>query len=471
MRWRWLDLGALPALACLVESLWLSVAAALIAGVSWPLMLGGTLAVMSVPAWATLAARAARLGTRPSRVIVGAAALGSVATLVSLQSHGSIGRAAGLAVADMLFVVVASWLAIRIGETSVGVDEALGRAARGFGLVFVVILFARLALQPFAAAGAAVTGVVAAAALLVALARWSESLAMTDRRYGVSGWTWFAGILATIAGVLLIAVVLAALAHGAPLAWTFSVIVDGLRYLLHAVTFVAASVAYAVLRALSWALGLFQLHRPSWVQHPHTPHIQVSAMRRVMSPGSGRSALLSNVAWPLLATMAGGALLFLLVHAVRRIREGDSPEPLEERESLVSASDLLTSAQRQLSHLVARLPRRQAAPSSPAEAVRRQFAVLERSLAALGEPRRPGQTARLYLLGIGELREVPPAGPAAPEGGSDTREVLIRTYETARYSQHPLSWQDAADFGSLARLYLESARAGAGQFGAGRPSS
>ena len=211
MRWRWLDLAALPALACLVESLWLSVAAALIAGVSWPLMLGGTLAVMSVPASATLAARAARLGTRPSRVIVGAAALGSVATLVSLQSHTPIGRAAGLAVADTLFVVVASWLAIRIGGTSVGVDEALGRAARGFGLVFVVLLCARLAHQPLTAAGAAVTGVVAAAALLVALARWSESLAMTDRRYGVSGWTWLAGIVTTIAVILLIAVVLAAL--------------------------------------------------------------------------------------------------------------------------------------------------------------------------------------------------------------------------------------------------------------------
>jgi hypothetical protein len=465
MRWRWLDFAALPALACLVESLWLSVAAALIAGVSWPPMLGGTLAVMSVPVSATLAARAARLGTRPSRVIVGAAALGSVATLVGLQSHTPIDRAAGYAVADMLFVVVASWLAIRIGETSVGVDEALGRAARGFGLVFVALLCARLAHQPLTAAGAAVTGVVAAAALLVALARWSESLTMTDRRYGVSGWTWFAGIVTTVAVILLIAVVLAALTHGTPLDWTLSVIVDGLRYLLHAVVFVAASVAYAVLRAASWVLGLFHLHRPGWVQHSRVPHLPNTHLLHITSHGGRGSTLLRDIAWPLLAAIAGGALLFLLVHAVRRITAGGSPEPLEERESLVSASDLLSSARRRLSHLFARLPRRQPAPSSPVESVRRQFAVLERSLATLGGPRRPGQTARLYLLGFGELPGALSAGPAAPESAGDMREALIRTYETARYSQHPLSWQDATAFGSLAQLVLESARAGAGQPG------
>jgi hypothetical protein len=474
MRWRWLDLGALPALACLTEALWLSGVAALIAGVSWPLLLCGTLAIMAVPAAATVTARAARLSLRLSRMIVVATALAATATLISLQTHSSIGRAIGLALVDLLFVVSATWLAIRIGETSVGVDEALGRAARGFGLVFVVLLCARLAHQPLTAAGAAVTGVVAAAALLVALARWSESLTMTDRRYGVSGWTWFAGIVTTIAVILLIAVVLAALTHGAPLAWTFSVIVDGLRYLLHAVAFVAASVAYAVLRAASWVLGLFHLHRPGWVQHPHTPHIQVPPMRRVTSPGSGRSALLSNVAWPLLAAIAGGALLFLLVHAVRRIREGDLPEPLEERDSLISAPDLLSSAGRRLAHLVARLPRRRTAPSSPAEAVRRQFAALERSLAAFGDARRPGQTARQYLLCADPTYKAPPAAQTAadlPQDTDDTRQRLIDSYEKARYSQHPLSWQDAADFGSLARLYLESARAGAGQFGAGRPSS
>ena len=419
----------------------------------------------------TVTARAARLSLRLSRMIVVATALAATATLISLQTHSSIGRAIGLALVDLLFVVSATWLAIRIGETSVGVDEALGRAARGFGLVFVVLLCARLAHQPLTAAGAAVTGVVVSAALLVALARWAESLTVTDRRYGVSGWTWFAGILATIAGILLIAVVLAALAHGAPLAWTLSAVYDGLRYLFHAVAFAAAGVAYAVLRALSWVFGLFHVHRPSWLQHSQLPRFRATRVLRVTDHGGHGSTLLRDVAWPLLATMAGGALLFMLVHAVRRIREGDLPEPLEERDSLISAPDLLSSARRRLAHLVARLPRRQAAPSSPAESVRRQFAVLERSLAALGEPRRPGQTARLYLLGIGELREVPPAGPAAPEGARDTREVLIRTYETARYSQHPLSWQDAADFSSLARLYLESARAGAGQFGDGHARS
>jgi hypothetical protein len=358
-----------------------------------------------------------------------------------------------------------------------------------------VLLLARLAHQPFAAAGAAVTGVVAAAALLVALARWSESLTMTDRRYGLSGWTWFAGIVATIAGILLVAVVLGALVHGAPLAWVLSTIADGLRSLLHALAFVAASVAYAVLRAASWVLGLFHLHRPGWLSHPHTPRIQVPAMPRVASPGRSGPTLLGNVALPLLAALAGGVLLFLLVHAVRHITAGRSPEPLEERESLIATSDLLGPARRRLSRLVARLPRRQAAPSSPGESVRRQFALLERSLATLGQPRRPGQTARLYLQGAsgpctastgglhealpGSLRETSPYGPrrrlttasAAPPGTSDPREALIQTYETARYSQHPVSWQDAADFGSLARLYLESARAHAQQLGDGPAES
>ena len=470
MRWRWLDQGALPALACLLESLWLSVVAALIAGVSWPLLVGGTLAIMAVPAATTVSARAGRLSVRMSRTIVLVTALAATATLISLQAHTSISRTVGLAMVDLLFVVLASWLGIRVGEASVGIDEALARAARGFGLVFVALLLARLAQQPFGEAGVAVTGVVAAAALLVALARWSESLTMTDRRYGVSGWTWLAGILATIAGILLFAVVLAALAHGTPLAWTLSAILDGLRYVLHALMFVAATLAYAVLRALSWVLGLFHVHRPNWLAHGQVPHLRPTRLLRVTSHSGHGSTLLRDVAWPLLAAMAGGALVFVLAHAVRRIRQGDSPEPLEERESLISAPDLLDSARRRLARLVARLPRRRAAPSSPAEAVRRHFAALERSLATLGQPRRPGQTARLYLLGIGKLPGTPAAGPATPEGSGDPREALIRTYETARYSQHPLSWQDAADFGSLAQLCLESARAGADRRGAGRPS-
>jgi hypothetical protein len=473
MRSRWLDLGALPALACLTEGLWLSIMAALIARVSWPFLLGVTLATMAVPAAATVAARAARLSTRVSRAVVGIGALGSVAALIGLQTHTPISRAAGLAVADMLFVVVASWLAIRAAEASVGVDEALGRAARGFGLVFLGLLFSRLAHQPFAAGGVAVTGVVAAAALLVALARWGESLTMTDRRYGVSGWTWLTGILATIAAILLVAAVLAALAHGAPLAWTFSAILDGLRYLLHALAFAAATVAYAVLRAVSWVLGLFHVHRPTWLQHSRLPHHGIPPLRHVTAHAGNGSTLLRDVAWPLLATIAGGVLLFLLVHAVRRISAGDSPEPLEERESLISESHLMGSARRRLSHLVARLPRRQAPPSSPAESVRRQFATLERSLATLGEARLPSQTARQYLVRIGPVYAAPPAEPAAgnlPDGADNMPERLITGYEKARYSEHPLSWQDAADFGRLARLYLEQRRAAAvEQLGVGRP--
>ena len=107
MRWRWLDQGALPALACLLESLWLSVVAALIAGVSWPLLVGGTLAIMAVPAATTVSARAGRLSVRMSRTIVLVTALAAMAVLISLQDHTSIRHTAGLSVVDLLFVVLA----------------------------------------------------------------------------------------------------------------------------------------------------------------------------------------------------------------------------------------------------------------------------------------------------------------------------------------------------------------------------
>ena len=87
--------------------------------------------------------------------------------------------------------------------------------------------------------------------------------------------------------------------------------------------------------------------------------------------------------------------------------------------------------------------------------MRREFALLERSLAALGETRHPSQTARQYLLRAGARHAAPPSGHTAMAvlpGNDDTRERLIRGYEAARYSQHALSWQDAADFRSLARL-------------------
>ena len=451
----------LPALACLTEGLWLSVAAALVARVSWPLMLAGTLVIMSVPATAALATKATRLSTRMSRAIVAVAALASTAALLALQTHTTITRTTGLALIDLLFVVLASWLGIRIGELSLAPDEAMRRAARALVLTFLALLLARLAHQPPAAAGPAVTAVIAAGALLVALARLGESLTMVDRRYGVSGWTWFAGILATVAAILLVAAVLAALTHGAPLAWTLSVILDGLRDVLHALAFIVATAGYALLRALNWLLALFHVHRPSWLQPSQAPHLHTAPLPRLTNQGGGGSVLLRDLAWPLLAALVGGGLLFLLVRAVRRLREGKSPEPQEERESLFSTSDLFGAARLRLSRLVARLPRRHPPPSSPAEAVRREFAVLERSLAALGEARHPSQTVRQYLLRAGAMYKAPSGDQAVsplPSSGDDTREPLSRGYERARYSQQTLSWQDAADFSSLAQLCLERAR-------------
>ena len=462
MRFRWLDLGALPALACLTESLWLSVAAALVARVSWPLILGGTLLIMAVPAAAAVTGRAARLSARLERAIVGAAAVAGSAALIGLQAHTSLGRTTGLALADVLFVALASWLGLRVGQLSVGVDEALGRAARALLLMFLTLLFARLAHQPFAAAGVAVTAVVLAGGLLVALARFGESLAMVDRRYSVSGWTWLAGILTVMAAILLLAAILAAVTHGVPFTWTLSAIFDGLRYLLHAFAYVAAAIGYGLLRALSWVLALFHVHRPGWLRGSKVPAFHATRFPPLKSHAGGGSTLLRDIAWPLLAALVGGGILTLLVYGVHRVKASDSREPREERESLLSAPDLLGSARRRLRHLAARLPRRQAAPSSPAEAVRREFALLERSLAALGEIRHPSQTARQYLLRAGARHAAPPDGHTAmavSPGNDDTRERLIRGYEAARYSQHALSWQDAADFRSLAQSCLERARA------------
>ena len=412
MRSRWLDLGALPALACLTESLWLSIVAALVARVSWPLVLGGTLAIMAVPTAATVAARAAWLSTRVPRDRRRGALAGMARVDRPADAYADQPRR-GLALVDLLFVVLASWLGIRIGEPP---WTWMGRWARGprrSRLIFLALLLARLAHQPFAAAGVAVTGGGRRRSSARRVARFGESLTMVDRRYGVSGWTWFAGILMTIAAILLIAVILAALHARSPSR------MDALGHLRRpALPAPRSGVRCRDHRLRSAAcpvLGARPLSRapPQLAPAQQGPAFPHSPAAPTHEPRWQRISPSARCRLAVARCPVGGGYSCSCCTLCADFGRATSHEPHEERESLLSASDLLSSARLRLSHLVARLPRRQAAPSSPAEAVRASspsWSARWRRSASHGTR---ASTARQYLLRVGAMHEAPPSEQTA----------------------------------------------------------
>ena len=146
------------------------------------------------------------------------------------------------------------------------------------------------------------------------------------------------------------------------------------------------------------------------------------------------------------AVLVAGVLLvaaMAVMAGVRRYRRPPAEATVEERQSLVNVGDAVRAAGGRARNALRRLVhRRETGPQAPAQALRREYRLLERALERGGRLRPPGTTARVFLAGL---------SPATAE----TAAILAGLYDRARYSQKGVSVQDVAHFRGLAPAILE----------------
>jgi hypothetical protein len=458
MRSRLLDGLTLPGLAALLESLWLGTAVALVLKIPLPAALGLALAIVAAGAAVAVLARLGVFGVGVLRLALSVAVLTITAVLVAAGRPASWHTAALFTMGELPAVALALWLGLRIGRLTIRPDDALKRVARVLTFVFLIVLLARAQHASFPHAGLVVAVVMVVGAFFVALARLDDVLAVVDRRHGLSSWSWFGGVMTVTAVVLVVAGLLAAVTHGGPLLWALSAGGHLVRVALDVVAFVLGWTGYGILRAFVWLADLVHLPKPHGFQPHQTPQLHTAPLPKFQSKTEGRLTFVRDLLWLSAVVLGLGATLLVLSRTLRRFREGNPEEITEERESLLSGFDLARTLRSRLAHLVPHRRRHRRA-ASPREAVRYEFATLEASLADLGNPRPTGMTARTYLLGA----------PANATAGAEAEAsagvwasamalaiALAHTYELARYSLHPLTWEDVERFRDGSLRYREA---------------
>ncbi len=431
MRFRWLDDAALPGLAAVLESLWLGTAAALFVTRSPLAITLVTLAIMAAGVVPAVLARAGVVHLGVLRLVLVLVAAGLTAALVAAADPASREAVTRLALRDAFYVGVALWLGVRAGLVAIRPAGALRRSVRALTLVCAAVLLGRLADVPLPQAGVVVTAVVLAGVLFIALARLDDVMAVVDRRHGVTGWTWFLGVMTVTVVLLTAAGILAAVAGAGPLDWVFSAVAQAVGIVWSAVVFILYLIGYGVMRAIAWLASLVHLSVPQAIKEQDAPELKVQPLKLPEREGGGGSSLLRDLFIVVFAALAAGALVLALVGALRRVRTGERDDQVvEERESLASGADLLRGMGARIARLVPRRVRRPR-PATPAEAVRLEYVLLESALARSGRPRPPAATARQYLAAQGAHVQ-------------DAATSLAAAYDLARYSQHSLAWEDVA---------------------------
>jgi hypothetical protein len=224
------------------------------------------------------------------------------------------------------------------------------------------------------------------------------------------------------------------------------VVGGALRYALDGIAYALVYAAVALMRGLSWIMGLF--HVRAW-HAKWAPPLRPKLMPD--SPLNGKGYRFPSVG-KVVGTIAGavlviGGLLALIVVSLRRLRREAPAEVMvvEEREELASlrsaAGQFAGRLGRRLRRRFDGLFRREAL--TPAGRVRRRYAELERRLTRAGRPRPAGVTVREYLTAA--AASATDAVPAA----------LAGIYELARYSAGTVDASQAELFDSLA-LALEA---------------
>jgi len=445
MRFRWRDDTAPLASSCALESLWLGTVVAALT--RHPTALLVLISLILVAAGAAVARgyrfeRLGRIGAQAVSVAVAWAAAGLLywawaprgATVYVLFGHG---------VGWLVFASAAVLQGLSVGRADSTPDDLMRRVARVLVLMFVVLLVAEAAGRPLASAGPLVVAAVLLAVLTLVLGRLVAVLAISDRARGRSAWYWVAAVVLLVGVVLIAAATLAGALRPDAVLWPVRFLWLGLRYVLGAVGVVIGYAAGNVIRAVVWFAHLLGLHRHSLparapIAQP-TPSLSPTPMK--MSKHLAAVGRAVAVAVLVLGVLLMAALAVMA--GVRRFRRLPVEAPTEERQSLVSMGDAVRAAGGRARNALRRLVRRRETKLlAPAQALRREYRLLERALARRGRERPPGTTARVFLAGL---------SPATAEMAA----ALAGLYDRARYSQEGVTRDDVERFRGLVPVLLE----------------
>jgi hypothetical protein len=472
----WPERAAL-ALGAVVEGIWCGALAAALAGASWVALTA--FAALTILAGALVARRLdegkGAGGVRAARLLALGLILAATGVLLVAGRAWAPPSLLWQVARDFVYAGGLVLVGIYLGRAAEAPDVAVRRAVRGFALLCIILVTAALAGSAPAWVAWAVVAALIAGGLLVAVARYRDLIDLVDPAERMPAWPW----LLAVAGAVLLVV-----AVGALLSLAFRVdailsilhVVGGaLRYALDGVAYAFVYAAAALMRGLSWVLGLFHVRawHGKWAP-PLKPKLNPEL------PLNGKGFRFPS-AGKLVGTIAGavlviGALLALVVVSLRRIRREPSAEVMvvEEREELTS---LRTAAGQFAGRLGRRLRSRfdglfRRETLTPAELVRRRYAELERRLSRAGRPRLPGVTVREYLKAGAAVPDVVPGSPppdavpgspspdavpaaSPPDVAPPPRAAadLAGIYELARYSARTIDVAQVRRFEALAGVF------------------
>lgn len=381
------------------------------------------------------------------------------------------------AASALLFGAFLWWRGVAIARSSLHFDDAYERLVLGVAALIAVLVLG-------AATGAAPDHAVTAALVLQFFACTLPALAITrledirrQRMRDGAGPTlsreWLTVLGLTVAGILALAVLLAATVSG-DVARALTALLDAgsvlLIVLVYAVALpmgLLAAVVIWLLRGLIALLGGSHPPPPQPLPSPDEFRQQANTATHHMPP-----VLLLAGKWLLLGLVLA-VVATVIVRAVFRYRRGPEEEFEEVRESLWPGGGLLALLGRWLRRLLHRLSgrRRRAAapavapaPTAPtadpeARTVRAMYRAWLAAAARRGRPRRPPQTPAEFLE---EARDL------VPDGTTELA-TLTRSYEVARYGAPPLPPSVTAEAqAAWARLRGRLAASRAGAAGPGR---
>jgi hypothetical protein len=421
------------------DGVWCGMLAAVLSGDPGPRHL--ILATGVVYAAALIALHSGR-GRRPGRRARALAVGLALAVAAGLLVAGRVWDAEMPVPSVVLDVAYASLLVVvgaGLGGSAMTPDVASRRGVRAFALTCAVVVVATLAdaapswsLYPLAVS-------LVAGALFVAAVRYETLAALTPATERPPAWPWLLAVLGASLLVVAAGVLASEVLHVDLLARALTAAGAVLQYLLALVAYAVAWTGGALVRALGWVLGLFNLHEIK-LEPPERPSLPETTMSP--EPVRGEGGHLPRVLTVgVLAALAVGACLSLVALALRRFRRPLPDDVEEERESV---SSLRAAAAAGAGRLAGRLRRLVARPRprTPAELVRRRYTELERRLGKAGHERAPGTTVRGFLVAVAAETGAAP-GLAAQ---------LARVYELARYSTETV---DAAAAGAFETRALE----------------
>ncbi len=324
--------------------------------------------------------------------------------------------------------------------------SATKRAVRAFVLVSVALVGATAAGSPPLWATWAIAVTLVTGSLFVAAVRYETMMALTPATDRSPAWPWLLAVLGVTLLVVSLGLAITQVLQLDLIARLLGVAGAAMMYVLEWAGYLIGYAGAAAVRAIGWVIAQIGLHEIKPFEPPDSPGLP-AALRTQQPEAGGRGSLPRAVILAALAAVAVAGSLAVVAFALRRVRRATPDEVEEERESVTSLRALVSDGAGRLAARVRRLVTRKPPARTPAEAVRRRYAELERRLARSGHERTPGTTVRAFLVVVGEAVER--LGSEQADVGS-AASAIAEIYERARYSAEPLGADAVATFDLLA---------------------